>query len=160
MAEYFLGLDIGTDSVGWAVTNTEYQIIKKHGQALWGVRLFPEAEKAEERRKFRTARRRLERRKQRIEWLRELFSPEIAKVDPAFFLRVDESKYLEADKQLTENGQPLGRYTLFADRDYCDKDYHHEFPTIYHLRKALMEEDQAPFLLSKITFSPLSAART
>ena len=27
--EYFLGLDIGTDSVGWAAANSEYHIIKK-----------------------------------------------------------------------------------------------------------------------------------
>ena len=26
---------------------------------------------------------------------------------------------------------------------YGDKDYHREFPTIYHLRKALIEEDRA-----------------
>ena len=26
--EYFLGLDIGTGSVGWAVTDTQYNLIK------------------------------------------------------------------------------------------------------------------------------------
>ena len=25
--EYFIGLDMGTDSVGWAVTDTEYKVI-------------------------------------------------------------------------------------------------------------------------------------
>ena len=89
MSDYFIGLDIGTDSVGWAVTDTAYVIQKRHGKALWGVRLFPEAQKAEERRGFRTSRRRLERRNQRIRWLREIFSAEIAKVDPAFFQRMD-----------------------------------------------------------------------
>lgn len=64
---YFLGLDIGTDSVGWAVTDTDYKLCKCNGKALWGVRLFESANTAEERRTFRTARRRLERRKQRIE---------------------------------------------------------------------------------------------
>ena len=143
MSEYFIGLDIGTESVGWAVTDTNYQIQKKNGKALWGVRLFDEAQTAADRRGFRTARRRYERRKQRIEWLRQVFSEEIAKVDPAFFLRVDESKYLENDKRFAENGQPLGRYTLFADRDYCDRDYHKAYPTIYHLRRALLREDRA-----------------
>ena len=66
MSEYFIGLDIGTDSVGWAVTDTGYKVQKKNGKALWGVRLFDEAQPAAERRGFRTARRRLERRKQRI----------------------------------------------------------------------------------------------
>ena len=142
--EYFLGLDIGTDSVGWAVTDPAYQVIRKNGKALWGVRLFDEAQKAEDRRMQRTNRRRLERRNQRIAWLRQVFSEEIAKVDPAFFLRLDESKFLNEDKAEAPDGSPLGRYTLFADRNYCDKDYHHQYPTIYHLRKALLTEDH-PF---------------
>ena len=29
MRDYFIGLDIGTDSVGWAVTDPEYHIQKK-----------------------------------------------------------------------------------------------------------------------------------
>lgn len=144
MKDYFIGLDIGTDSVGWAVTDTEYHVQKKNGKALWGVRLFDPAQTAADRRGFRVARRRIERRKQRIEWLREMFAHEIAKVDPAFFLRVDESKFLETDKRLMENGQPLGRYTLFADRNFTDKDYHKAYPTIYHLRLALMKQDH-PF---------------
>ena len=143
MSEYLVGLDIGTESIGWAVTDLEYNIIKKNGKALWGVRLFPEANKAEGRRLLRTARRRLERRNQRIEWLRSIFSEAIAEVDPAFFVRMDESKYLEADKKTFENGMPLGRYTLFADRNYNDINYHKEFPTIYHLRSALMTQNRA-----------------
>ncbi|MBQ1255665.1 MAG: type II CRISPR RNA-guided endonuclease Cas9, partial [Clostridia bacterium] len=143
MSEYFIGLDIGTESVGWAVTDTQYNIQKRHGKALWGVRLFPEAQKAEERRIFRTSRRRYERRTQRIDLLRYLFSEEIAKVDPAFFQRLDESKFEEEDKKVASSGQPLGRYTLFADKNYSDIDYHKEFPTIYHLRNALLTEDRA-----------------
>lgn len=34
---YYLGLDIGTGSVGWAVTDEIYQIPKVHGKALWGA---------------------------------------------------------------------------------------------------------------------------
>ena len=33
---YFLGLDIGTDSVGWAVTDSEYHILRRKGKAMWG----------------------------------------------------------------------------------------------------------------------------
>lgn len=143
MSEYFIGLDIGTESVGWAVTDTQYNIQKRHGKALWGVRLFPEAQKAEERRIFRTSRRRYERRNQRIDLLRQLFSEEIAKVDPAFFQRLDESKFDEEDKRITSSGQPLGRYTLFADKNYSDIHYHKEFPTIYHLRNALLTKERA-----------------
>ena len=64
MQEYYLGLDIGTDSVGWAVTDLQYKILKKNGKALWGPRLFPEANTAADRRANRIARRRIERREQ------------------------------------------------------------------------------------------------
>ncbi len=50
--EYYLGLDIGTNSVGWAVTNENYQLLRAKGKDLWGVRLFDEAHTAEERRDF------------------------------------------------------------------------------------------------------------
>ena len=42
--EYFVGFDIGTESVGWAVTNTEYKIAKVNGKALWGTRVFSDAD--------------------------------------------------------------------------------------------------------------------
>lgn len=38
--EYYLGLDIGTSSVGWAVSDLSYQQLKLNGKTLWGVRLF------------------------------------------------------------------------------------------------------------------------
>lgn len=135
--KYFLGLDIGTDSVGWAVADTEYHILKKNGKALWGVRLFDGAQTAAGRRGYRVARRRIERRKQRLVWLQDQFAAEVAKKDPAFFQRLQESKFLEEDKR---SNQPLGRYTLFADSTYCDRDYYRDYPTIYHLRKSLMEQ--------------------
>ena len=46
MERYYLGLDMGTSSVGWAVTDEKYQIVRKKGKDLWGVRLFPEAQTA------------------------------------------------------------------------------------------------------------------
>ena len=74
--EYFLGLDLGTGSLGWAVTTMDYEIMS--------VRLFESAKTAEERRGFRTGRRRLARRNWRIELLQEIFAEEIYKVDPGF----------------------------------------------------------------------------
>ena len=71
--DYYLGLDIGTESVGWAVTNPDYQLMKFGKKTMWGVRLFPEAQTAAERRLFRVSRRRLERRAQRLALLQELF---------------------------------------------------------------------------------------
>ena len=61
--EYFIGLDIGTNSIGWAVTDTNYNILKKNRKFLYGVRLFDEAQTAIERRVNRNNRRRLKRRK-------------------------------------------------------------------------------------------------
>ncbi len=83
--DYFLGLDIGTDSVGFAVTNTKYQLQKIKGKHLWGIRLFEEGKVAEKRRTFRASRRRLEREKERIRLLQEFFVTEINKIDKDFF---------------------------------------------------------------------------
>ena len=66
MAEkYYLGLDMGTSSLGWAATNEKYQLLRKKGKDLWGVRLFDEAKTAADRRIHRTGRRRLQREKSR-----------------------------------------------------------------------------------------------
>ncbi len=140
--EYFLGLDIGTDSVGWAVTDPEYHILRRKGKALWGVRLFDAANTAAERRTFRTNRRRIQRRKQRIRLLQQLFAEEIAKADLGFFQRMSDSAFWQEDKQEQQI------YSLFSgnvkDSDgYTDVDYYKEYPTIYHLRCALLKEKKA-----------------
>lgn len=132
--EYLLGLDVGTGSVGWAVTDAEYNLARFNGKDLWGVRLFETAETAEDRRLHRGARRRLERRNKRIALLQELFAEEISKVDPGFFVRLKESAYLKEDKSSKQLN------SLFNDADYTDKDFYKEYPTIHHLIKALIEK--------------------
>lgn len=82
--EYYLGLDIGTDSIGWAVTDTNYKILKFNGNSMWGIRLFDESQTAEDRRTYRTSRRRIQRRRERLALLEMLFNEEISKVDPVF----------------------------------------------------------------------------
>lgn len=131
--DYYLGLDIGTDSVGWAVTDLEYKIQKLNGKALWGIRLFESGKTAEDRRLHRAARRRQQRRVQRIQLLQELFAEEISKVDQGFFLRLKESKFYKEDKVFHQKN------TLFSDKEFTDIEYHKKFPTIYHLRKTLMD---------------------
>ncbi|WP_461811199.1 type II CRISPR RNA-guided endonuclease Cas9 [Faecalimonas sp.] len=142
--KYFLGLDMGTGSLGWAVTNEKYEVLRKHGKALWGVRLFESASTAEERRGFRTARRRLDRRNWRLQILQELFADEITKVDPGFYLRMKESKYYPEDKRELNGECPELPYALFVDENFTDKEYHQQFPTIYHLRKMLMTTNDVP----------------
>lgn len=135
--EYYIGIDLGTSSVGWAVTDQNYKILKCKNKNLWGTRLFEEGQTAQSRREKRSLRRRLKRRVHRIKLLQDVFKDEIAKVDNKFFLRLNESKYYKEDKDeslLTDD-------TLFADVNYSDKDYHKEYPTIFHLRKDLMESD-------------------
>lgn len=140
--EYYLGLDIGSASVGWAITDANYKVLRANGKDLWGVRLFDSADTAKNRRTFRSNRRRLERRKWRIKLLQEIFAEEINKVDAGFFHRMKESKYHPEDKLDEEGNTPVLPYSLFIDNDFTDKDYHKKFPTIYHLRKYLMETDE------------------
>lgn len=136
--EYYLGLDMGTNSVGWAVTDKEYRLMRAKGKDLWGVRLFERANTAEERRAYRINRRRRQREVARIGILKELFADEIAKVDANFFARLDDSKYYLDDRQ--ENNKQ--KYAIFADKDYTDKEYFSQYPTIFHLRKELIMSDQ------------------
>lgn len=136
METYYLGLDIGTNSVGWAVTDPSYRLERFHKKDMWGIRLFEQADTAADRRTKRTNRRRLQRRHQRIQLLQELFAEEMAKVDDTFFLRLNESKLHLEDKSVQE------KYPLFIEKGYTDIDFYQEYPTIYHLRKDLMESDQ------------------
>lgn len=133
MKDYYVGLDIGTESIGWATTDTGYNILKFKGNAMWGIRLLDESLTAEERRSFRNARHRTERNKFRLQCLQILFDREISKTDESFFQRMKESPLHRDDKKVE------GKYSLFNDSEYTDKNYHKDFPTIYHLRKALLE---------------------
>ncbi|NLU43363.1 MAG: type II CRISPR RNA-guided endonuclease Cas9, partial [Acholeplasmataceae bacterium] len=133
--EYYLGLDMGTGSLGWAVTDLNYNLEKLHGKALWGIRLFDTANTAAACRIQRGARRRLERKSWRLKLLQELFAEEISRKDQGFYLRLKESNFWLEDKS-TANSQ---KYSLFNDANYSDKDYYMDYPTIYHLRKALLE---------------------
>lgn len=136
--EYFIGIDIGTNTIGYAATDTHYNLIKKSSKSIWGIRLFDELSTAAERRVFRSNRRRLQRRKERISLLQTLFEKEIANVDEVFFIRLKESKYHLEDKPSKMNDTN----TLFNDKDFNDKDYYKSYPTIHHLKKHLIESDK------------------
>ncbi len=142
MEEIFLGIDAGTSSCGWAVTNDRYEIVRAKRKKLWGVRLFDEALSAEERRAFRTGRRRLERRKLKLAWLKEVFESQIAKIDPFFFDRLMASS-LYLDDKTKRNGHLTSKNSLFAGeidgRKYTDKEFFKNYPTIYHLREELTQ---------------------
>lgn len=136
--KFFMGLDLGTNSCGWAVTDQSYNLIKHGKQSLWGVRLFEEGQSAEERRLKRSNRRRMDRKKWRVDILQDLFSSELSKIDNEFFLRLNNSFYQFEDKK------PLGKYSLFNDKSYSDKEYYKDYPTIYHLRQYLKTNTEKP----------------
>lgn len=74
--KYILGLDIGTTSVGWSVIDTDRNRIQDLGVRIFEIPEDPQsgASLAEPRRAARSARRRLARRKQRLNHLKEMFS--------------------------------------------------------------------------------------
>lgn len=135
--EYYLGLDIGTNSVGWAVTDTQYNLCQFHKKDMWGFRLFDEANTAKDRRLKRANRRRLARRKNRILLLQELFANEISKVDETFLMRLNESRLWLEDKSVKS------KHPLFVGKLYSDIEYYKEYPTIFHLRKELIENKKS-----------------
>lgn len=140
---YSIGLDIGTNSVGWAVITDDYKVPSKKMKVLGntdkhfikknliGALLFDEGTTAEARRLKRTARRRYTRRKNRLRYLQEIFSEEMNKVDSSFFHRLDDSFLIPEDKRES-------KYPIFATLTE-EKEYHKQFPTIYHLRKQLAD---------------------
>ena len=140
---YSIGLDIGTNSVGWAVITDDYKVpskkIKVLGNTskkyikknLLGALLFDSGITAEGRRLKRTARRRYTRRRNRILYLQEIFSTEMATLDDAFFQRLDDSFLVPDDKRDS-------KYPIFGNL-VEEKAYNDEFPTIYHLRKYLAD---------------------
>lgn len=137
LKQYYVGVDAGTNSVGWAVTDALYNILRCNGKMMWGARLFDEANDAQERRTNRTNRRRLERRKTRLNYLEVIFNNEIVKIDPTFFRRLHESNLVKEDK--TDSSE---KYLLFNDKDYTDADYLIQYPTAYHLRSELVHSTE------------------
>ncbi|MBR0480361.1 type II CRISPR RNA-guided endonuclease Cas9 [Candidatus Saccharibacteria bacterium] len=134
--DYYVGLDCGTSSVGWAVTDENYNLLRAKGKTLWGARLFDEADTAAERRTHRSARRRGHRAHARLKLLEELFAPEMAKIDPDFYLRLSKSMLLLEDRPEKINQH---KYTLFNEPTFTDKEYYKAFPTIWHLRDAIIK---------------------
>ena len=137
LKNYSIGLDIGDTGVGWAVISDDFGVVEKSGKRLIGTRLFDIGNSAKNRRLQRIARRRLERRRQRITLLRGLMADEINALDPSFFQRLDMS--------FLKKGDEFGRrftYNLFDGIGLTDKGFYKRFPTIYHLRNYLLETQE------------------
>lgn len=126
---YSIGLDMGTGSVGWSVVDENGKLLHFKKQPTWGSRLFDSAQPASEARVHRGQRRRYVRRRWRLDLLQGLFKAEMDQVDPEFFTRLNMSRLVEGDP-------------IFNGTDFTVDDYYKRFPTIYHLRKWLMETDE------------------
>lgn len=141
--KYYIGVDIGTNSVGWAVIDENGNLLKKGKHHLWGSRLFDQAQTAQNRRNYRSSRRRYNKRRQRIGLLRLIMSDMVLEVDPSFFIRLEKTTFLDKeDKKAILKDNYKMNYNLFCDEDYNDKKYFKDYPTIYHLRKKLCESDE------------------
>ena len=127
---YYLGLDCGTDSVGYAAADTDYALLRCGGEPVIGVTTFDGAVTAQERRAYRVTRRRLQRRRQRVQLVQELFAPAIATVDAQFFLRLRESALYRDDRRIGGDAIPRA----------LQKPY----PTIHHLLVELIESAAPP----------------
>lgn len=143
LKKYNIGLDIGTNSVGWAVVESGQQkIIKKGGKALWGVRLFDTASTAKDRRLKRSTRRHYDRRRQRIKLLQDEFANEINKVDSEFYKKLQDSFISQNDKnniktELTD----FDKFNIFSNnirKKINNISEEKKYPTIYHLRNDLV----------------------
>ena len=49
---YLLGLSISPTSVGWAVTDQQYNLLKYKRRTTWGIHLFDKADTAKERHQY------------------------------------------------------------------------------------------------------------
>ena len=112
--KYYIGVDVGTNSVGWAVIDENGYLLNKGKHHLWGIRL-----------------------------LQMIMSDMVLKVDSSFFIRLEKTTFLDKeDKKAILKDNYKMNYNLFCDEDYNDKDYFKNYPTIYHLRKKLCESDE------------------
>jgi CRISPR-associated endonuclease Csn1 len=146
MYNYNIGLDIGTGSVGWCLTDENGHLLKvnrkgnngkTYRNSAWGVRLFESADTAADCRIKRSTRRRYNRRRTRIIELRKIMSDMIMPIDPNFYARLDEAFLWNEDK----SDKAKAPFLLFNDNGYDDVKYYTDYPTIYHLRKHLLETE-------------------
>ena len=128
----YIGLDVGSDSVGWAATDEDFKLRRIKGKTAWGARIFDKASDAKARRTKRTSRRRSARRKYRIFLLNQLFGEALTKKDPEFLIRLANSNLFVEDKIDTKS-----LTTVFPTREE-EVAFYKAYPTIWHLRKDLL----------------------
>ncbi|UXV34195.1 type II CRISPR RNA-guided endonuclease Cas9 [Staphylococcus sp. IVB6181] len=132
---YILSLDIGTASIGYACMDLDFNILKHHDKDAIGVFIFEAAETAAERRGFRNARRRNNKRIKRLGLLQEAVAPLVKNPDFYQLLNVHKWKNSNEDfkhRSLSEVMKSLGKNPK-------------EYPTIYHLQQAIQKQPEKKF---------------
>lgn len=132
LRKYSIGLDIGTTSIGWVCMDENYQILKYNNRQAFGVHEFEAAEVAEGRRLKRGMRRRYNRRKKRIQLLQSLFEPYLE--NPNFFIPFSSQHKWRNDNQFENRTLSQVLRSLRMNPS--------TYPTIFHLRKALVETSE------------------
>jgi len=133
--DYYVGLDVGSNSVGYSVTNENFDLLRIKGKTAFGSHLFDQASDSKSRRIMRCNKRRLNRRKSRIYILNKIFESELNKIDDTFLLRLSESNYKLEDKSVKI------KYPLFLEKNK-EKQFYKDYKTIYKLRYDLMLGDE------------------
>jgi len=143
---YSIGLDIGTNSVGFVCMREDFSILKYRGKYALGVHEFEAGQTAEQRRLNRGQRRRYNRRVRRIQLLQEVW------------------KAMFSNEELVANKKINFFSEVFTDKPWKDtNDFEHRslsevqrllginqlYPTIYHLRADLVKsnEKKHPWLI-------------
>ena len=82
-------------------------------------------------------------------------SRKLKKIDPDFFDKLDKSFLNKSDTEAFKDKEQAERYKypIFSDK-LEERQYHKDYPTIYHLRKALIEKDDKADL--RLVFLALS----
>ena len=151
---YFVGLDIGTESVGWAVTDEGYAILKKNGHALWGVRQFRKRKRRKNAGYIALQGGDCSAGSRRLAMLRDIFAPEIAQVDLRSFSAWKRASFWS---QTNAPSAPLlwDAIHCFQISATATATITASFPSIYHLRKALILEDRDLIFASSISLSTI-----
>ncbi len=141
--KYYVGIDLGTNSCGWAVTDKNYKLMRLKGKDAFGARLFSQASSSKQRRTKRTSRRRMARRKFRIQLLNSLLGPAVEKVDSDFLIRLQYSALDKEDKK-KYSGRDIKSYPLFPTKQK-EVEFYKKYPTIWHLRLARIKGNPDAF---------------
>lgn len=135
MSKLNVGLNLNDSAIGWSVMDDNFRPVRKNGKTLTGVYKFEPGVSAEDRRLHRSSRRRTNRVKTRIKLLNSLMEEHLKKEDPTFLDRLARSNRAVSDPK-----RNFEHSFLFPDGS--ESDYKENYPTIYHLRWALMTEDR------------------